>query len=462
MSRWRDPVAQLSPEQRTWLAGRLAQREGREGVLTAVVVPEGGAVDETALRQRLRERLPEAAVPTRWIPVDEFPRLPNGKTDRGALARMIPRAAAPEPVAAPRRDRDPVLQGVLTQWRELLGHPGLEPRDNVFELGAHSLLVIQCAEALSAACGIRLPVTVVFQHPAPYDLANWIRLHQTVDDPPAYDHIFPVHIEGDGAPLFAIQPDFFSGILTEALRGRRPVYGLRGVGLRPEGNAGRWPDLAALADDMIEEIRAIQPEGPYWLSGYSFGAVIAFEVARRMEARGLDVERLVLFDPTAWNIARLGPLRLQLRQCRQPVTELSSARAAWLWLVDNRPWAAHFWRRWGRIFGATPYRRVMRVLAKGRASLPPRMMQADSDYERFRLYFDYQPTPISTPTLFFTARGPDYDAAQLWRPLFTGPFDLCTIDTVHQDLGATPETQAQVLAELRQALKRGRLEVPAR
>ncbi len=455
MSRWRDEVARLRPQQRAWLAGQLAQRTGREGVLTAVVVPEEAAIDEPKLQEQLRDRLPEVAVPTRYVTVDRLPTLPNGKTDRAVLAGMIPMSSKEEPVAPTpegSRGRDPVLQIVLTQWRELLGQPDLEPRDNVFERGAHSLLVIQCAEALSANCGIRLPVTVVFQHPAPYDLANWIRLHQTVDDPPAYDHIFPVHIEGDGAPLFAIQPDFFSGILTEALRGRRPVYALRGVGLRPEGNAGRWPDLAALADHMIEEIQAVQPEGPYWLSGYSFGAVIAFEVARRMEARGLRVERLVLFDPTAWNIVRRGKLCFQLRECRQPVTDLSTVHAAWLWLVDNRPWAAHFWRRWGRILYATPYRRAMQWLGRGRSSLTPRMMQADSDYERFRLYFSYQPAPVSVPTLFFTARGPDYDAAQLWRPFFTGPFDLCTIDTVHQDLGATPETQAQVLAELRKVL----------
>jgi thioesterase domain-containing protein len=329
-----------------------------------------------------------------------------------------------------------------------MDRPGLSPRDNIFEHGAHSLQIIQCAEWLSAHFGFQVPVPVVFQHPAPHDLANWIRLHRTIDQPTTYQHLFPVHIEGDGAPLFAIQPDFTSGILTEALRGRRPVYGLRGIGLRPEGNAGRWPTLSALADDMIDEIQAVQSEGPYRLSGYSLGAVIAIEAAHRMDVRGLEVARLILFDPTPWNMVRIGPFRLQLRQCRRPVTDIPAGRAGLLWLADNRPWAPYLWRRIGRVFLATPYRRLVLALAAQRSSLSPRMMQADSDYERFRLFFSHRPSPIAAPTLFFNAQGPDYDAATLWRPYLTGPLDVRDIDTVHQQVGATPATRAAVVEAL--------------
>ena len=80
------------------------------------------------------------------------------------------------------------------------------------------------------------------------------------------------------------------------------------------------------------------------------------------------------------------------------------------------------------------------------------MMQADSDFERFRLYFDYRPGLVVAHTLFFNARGVDYDAAELWRPFFAGPFEVCNIDTVHQELGATPETKAKVQEELRRVL----------
>ena len=86
-------------------------------------------------------------------------------------------------------------------------------------------------------------------------------------------------------------------MFAQRFRGERPVYGLRGVGLRPEGNLGRWPSMRDLGEDLVAETQRRFPEPPYILAGYSFGASMAVETARLMEERGIPVRRLILIAP---------------------------------------------------------------------------------------------------------------------------------------------------------------------
>ena len=120
-------------------------------------------------------------------------------------------------------------------------------------------------------------------------------------------------------------------------RGERPVYGLRGVGLRAEGNLGRWRTMRDLGDDLVAEIQRRFPDDAYFIAGYSFGASMAFETVRLMEERGLPVKGLYLIAPMPLDFYSFGPFRLQIDGLRRPVSELSGREALRLYATLQPP-----------------------------------------------------------------------------------------------------------------------------
>ena len=472
MNTFAHQLGRLTPHQRQLLSERLHLAPSSSETLTAYIT---GTIDDTqTLRTALLKQLPAHMVPTRFEVLDQMPTLPNGKIDVRALSSSPSQALTTQqgasgartdfhqPItASPTNTPDsarlgPRLDEVRALWSRLLGGVVVEPDSNFFELGGHSLLVIEMVDALADATGTRLKVADVFRDPTPCGVANRLASASVERLPVNVIHLFPIQPEGDTPPVFVIQPDFFSGILCDAVGTDRPIVGLRAVGHRTDGNVDRWPTLTDLAEEMVQEIGATWPNGPYLIAGYSFGAVIAVEVARLLEARSLPVERLILFDPTPWNVYRNGPICLQLRTCSEPVIGMSFPRAFGKWLLDNNPCSPKPYRRLGRILWNTPKRYVLQQLGKRRrdrgAPFTTRQMEADSDYERFRLFFQHRPLPVAAPVLFFNAREPETDAAALWAPFFKGPLDVHQIPNLHLHLAGSPETRQQIVERLREEL----------
>ncbi len=137
-------------------------RPTRGGVeLVAYLVTAGQAQPMSVLRRALRQRLPDAMVPSRFIAVDSIPRHASGKVDRTALP-------SPEPVEFPPTDgQSPTTDvgGILTAiWSRVLEVPDVGLNDNFFELGGDSVLSVHViAEARHA--GLKLPLNDLFQFP---------------------------------------------------------------------------------------------------------------------------------------------------------------------------------------------------------------------------------------------------------------------------------------------------------
>ncbi|MFY2561712.1 amino acid adenylation domain-containing protein [Corallococcus terminator] len=146
-----------------------------DGRLVAYVVPTPSAraedtLDTSALRDFLREHLPEHMVPSFFIALDAFPLTPNGKVDRKALP-------APEqqdsrrPYVAPRTQTEEQLAGLFAQ---VLGPQRVGATDSFFELGGHSLLATQVVSRIHAALGVTLPLRVLFESPTVEQLARQV------------------------------------------------------------------------------------------------------------------------------------------------------------------------------------------------------------------------------------------------------------------------------------------------
>ncbi|WP_051838452.1 amino acid adenylation domain-containing protein [Streptomyces sp. NRRL WC-3742] len=270
--------------------------------LVAYAVPAPGAEpDPAALRGHLAGLLPEYMVPAAVVLLDTLPLSAHGKLDRTALP-------APEfgPAGPGRAPRNPREEQLLALFAEVLGITGpaltdLGIDDDFFDLGGHSLLITRLAGRIRETLDADLTIRALFEAPTVARLAE--RLGTTgngFDD--SLDVLLPLRAEGSRAPLFCVHPGLgigwvYSG-LARALKDR-PLYALQARGLRGggEGGEGELPgSVEEMARDYAAHLRAVQPQGPYHLLGWSFGGVVAQAVAAQLEADGQRVALLTLLD----------------------------------------------------------------------------------------------------------------------------------------------------------------------
>ncbi len=408
-----------------------------------------GAPPAADWRQVLARRLPDHMLPSRLVVLPQLPRLPNGKIDRRRLRRTILQAE----VGSGKDGSMPNTRelALISLWEGLLGVSGIGIDDNFFELGGHSLLVVEMTLAIERDFEVTLTAAEVFESPTVRGLGRRIE-QRGGSDAPTYRHLFPIQPKGRETPFIVALPHFFTEMFAARFRDERPVYGLRGVGLRQEGNLGRWRTMRELAEELVEEIERRFPGQPCILAGYSFGASMALEAARLMEERGMPVDRLVLIAPMPFDLYRAGPLRLQIDGLRRPVDELSVWEALRRWARGNNPLTRRLYSRAWRRLAIEPWRRLLCLVGKLRlrAGLPltPRILNADVRVERFRLHARYRPGVVHTPTVFFNAREPETDAAATWRPCFGGPFTAVEIPDPHLDDASVEAARRVILHHL--------------
>ncbi len=401
-------------------------------------------------RRRMGERLPQEMRPHAATSLSSLPLLPNGKIDRSALRELarLARDERPERPGAPREVPNDEQLSLRSLWQGLLGLETVGLDDNFFELGGHSLLVAEMTMAIEEDFGVRLAAQQVFQNPTVRQLAEFLAGR---GERRGYEHLFPLQPIGSEAPFIVAIPHFFADLFADLFRGQRPVYGLRGVSLRVEGNLSRWPTLGDLAEEVADEIcdrfevdtRPRSGRGVY-LAGYSFGASMAAETAHVLERRGVVVRGVYLVTPMALDHLSWGPLRLKIRGLKQPLESLGRAELVRRFLVDHNPLTLRPYRYAWRWLKTQPRRRLLGRLGRlrRRLGLPltPSILHADVRADRFRMHQRFRPRHVEAPTVIFNAEfnalEPGTDAAATWRSCFQGDLEVVTIPDPHLDEGS--------------------------
>jgi len=270
-----------------------------EGNLVAHVCAAQSSEDE--LRGFLATRLPAALVPGVWFFHRALPRTTSGKIDRHALiAGEFPRSREATPA------RDETEREILHLFEELLHVQSVGIRDGFFQFGGHSLLAVELMARIEKQFGRKLPLAAIFQGDTVADLAARLR-------EPALTHSSPLILlepGGQGTPFFFVHPVGGTILqyrtLARRLGVQRPFYALQSPAL--DGNP-LSPDISVegLAQSYLGAVRTAAPKGPYLLGGWSFGGLVAFEMARALRHSGEEVALLTLLDSHAQNDMRDDP-----------------------------------------------------------------------------------------------------------------------------------------------------------
>ncbi|MFZ1685775.1 MAG: amino acid adenylation domain-containing protein [Flavobacteriales bacterium] len=270
-----------------------------EKQLTAYVVPLPGHVSETdtaaqeqlvaGLREQLRERLPEHMMPSAFVVMKEFPLNPNGKVDKKALPAPEFRTQTMRAQhVSPRDHIERLLAGI---WCELLGVEDIGVHDNFFDLGGHSLIGIQLLAQVEQQHGKSLALKTLFQAPT---IAGMAKLLQEGGTSATWTNLSAIQPNGNAIPFFCVHGDEANHFLPRYLGNDQPFYAFFHQG--EDGKPIRFTRVPDIAAHFIAEMRTVRANGPYLLGGYSFGGIVAFEMAQQLRKSGEEVALLALFD----------------------------------------------------------------------------------------------------------------------------------------------------------------------
>jgi amino acid adenylation domain-containing protein len=265
---------------------------GHDKRLVAYVVSRAGALASGELRAHLEQRLPAYMVPSAFVELEALPLTPTGKIDRLALARMaIPAAHA----AARATPLSPAERTIAQIFGELLGASGVGAHDDFFALGGHSLLSVQLVALVRERLGVELAVSTLFRAPTVEALAR------ALDD--RHAHGLVELRPGEGVPVVCVHPGGGHVLcyreLVQRLAHTGPCYGIEAPGLA--NGATPLARVEQLANKYADAVRDALGTAPVHLVGWSFGGLVAYELARTLRARGHAVVSTTMID--AWTRA---------------------------------------------------------------------------------------------------------------------------------------------------------------
>ena len=228
-----------------------------------------------------------------FLQIQEMPMTADGNIDYRELP--VPNWASSKRKKDFVAPRDPLESQLAQIWEELLEIRPIGITDNFFSLGGHSVLAVRLIAQIQKSFGKEIALSTIFEKATIEHLASILRQQSSfLNQSP----LVPIQPNGSKRPFFCVPGSDGNTTnlhnLADHLGKEQPFYGLQPLGLDGESKPHtRIEDMAAY---YIEAIQSIQTSGPYLLGGYSFGGMVAFEMATQLHQQGYEVALLALLD----------------------------------------------------------------------------------------------------------------------------------------------------------------------
>ena len=427
---------------------------GEKRLVAYVVSNEGPALSISDLRRFLREKLPEYMVPFAFVLLEALPLTPSGKVNRSVLpAPDLAKPDSEENFVAP---RDELEQELVQIWEEVLRVQPIGIKDNFFDLGGHSLLAVHLFGQIETKFGKKLPLATLFQSGTVETLAKMLCPAQekatgdqvllgalgedTSTD--AWSSLVAIQPNGSKPPLFFMHPMGGEILcyrpIAMHLGQDQPVYGLQPPGLDgKEPLLTRVEDMAAL---YIQQMQTIQPNGPYYIGGYSFGGIVALEIAQQLHRQGEKVGILAMIDTCLPGSEKRLPF---INRVFEHINNFRQQGPAYL----QRKLIG--WREWGTYQIRHKYMHLLGIsqpLPEGDNHID--ILGANHEAQTQYIFQEYSGRMILLRTddkEREEATGMQYDPQFGWGELITGGIDVYHIPGSHYTL--LDEPNVRVLAE---------------
>jgi amino acid adenylation domain-containing protein len=433
-----------------------------------VVADQADATLTAELRRHFAERFPAAMLLRSYVLLDKLPLNANGKVDR----RALPAPAAPAELEAEQRHvelpHDVTEARLVEIWRKLLKVDKVGVNDDFFALGGYSMLAVRMFAQIHEMFGVHLPLTCLFKQATITHLAALI--HEQIGDTP-WSSLVELRSTGSKPPFFCVHgmtgDVFWFRDLVAHLDPDQPFWGLQSRGL--DGIQEPLTSIEAMAAHYVEELRTLQPEGPYYIGGYSFGGSVAYAMACLLHQQGQEVALLAIIDHATpasgyykyrlsvqfvYHFLRNLPYRVQDFFRRRPDQIWARIRRQLLIMTRaaDRSWGA------GR---RAPYARTVQAseLIDQAPELPAHVQRVIE--ANFHAILRYQPPSCTGKLTLLAARGGrllvTHDPTMGWGKFVTGGVDVRTIPGSHLRL-FHPAHVRHLADQLQQCLNEAQLQ----
>lgn len=311
----------------------VAANASGEKSLFAFFIDRENETNAQIIKEELRKKLPAYMVPEMILKVDEIPLTSNGKADKKRLINLAKETQAQSTGerAKPTNETEAFVLGL---WKKILGIESMGIDDDFFDLGGHSLKAVQLMAEIKKQKDLSIPLASLIQNST---VRAFAPLLNSQDKNSFWECLVPIRTTGTKTPLFLIHGAGLNVLLyqslTHHLKDDRPIYAFQAKGL--DGSRDLSNNIEEMADDYIEEIKKIQPNGPYMLLGFSLGGFIAYDMAKKLTNSGSLVSFAGVIDSVSSMAKHIqSPRKLKLFKLKTSL--IRPFYVFWLLLIE--PW----------------------------------------------------------------------------------------------------------------------------
>jgi thioesterase domain-containing protein len=336
-----------------------------------------------------------------------------------------------------------LLQALLPLWQRVLGIHEIAPDDDFFALGGNSIAAAQLFALIQRKLGYASPLATLYNASTPRQLAGILSRGSKPED---WQSLVAINQHGNRPPLFLMHAHTGNILeyrpLARLLGPDQPVYTLQARGL--DGHIEADSSIEEMAAAYIEEIRRIQPQGPYYLGGFCFGGLLAIEAAQQLASVGQEVPLVILIQSIHPQAMQFKPTTTLLQRCWFRATKRISLE------LENLSYrgVGYLMERWRFALD--------RVSAKSAIALGQVKVEGETDLSHLPMYYvlealaikhtkvasKYAPRPYNGNVVLFRSRrqlhGLVADEYLGWKPLIHGDLDVCEVRGHQQNLLSEP------------------------